>query len=119
MKFYAENGHLQPTTLFASFNIDELCITFSHQEAIIALEHFLHDYASDHLINDMNIDTIIQLVRLVLENQYFIHNYKLYRQTTGNASGSMLTIPLVYIYIFYWQKNLMDPFINKNELFGR
>ncbi len=74
---------------------------------------------SEHLIDGMTIDTIIRLVRLVLENQYFIHNYKLYRQIAGSASGSMLTIPLVYIYLFYWQRNLMDPFINKNELFGR
>jgi hypothetical protein len=75
MKFYAETGHLHPTTLFASFNIDELCITFSHRQTIIALEHFLHDYSSDYLIDGMTIDTVIQLVRLVMENQYFIHNY--------------------------------------------
>ena len=120
MEFYVKCGHLQPTTLFASFNIDELCLTFSHQRVIIALEHFLHDYVpEDHLIDGMTIETVVQLVRLVLENQFFIHNYKLYRQIAGSASGSLLTIPLVYIYLFYWQPNLLNIFVNKNEIFGR
>jgi hypothetical protein len=119
MEFYVKSGHLHPTTLFASFNIDELCITFSHQQVIIALEHFLNDYVPDRLIDGMTIDTIIQLVRLVLENQFFIHHYKLYRQIAGSASGSSLTIPLVYIYLFYWQPNLLNIFINENEVFGR
>ncbi|CAF4791758.1 unnamed protein product, partial [Rotaria sp. Silwood2] len=57
-----------------------------------------------------------QLVRLVLEEQYFIYNYKLYRQTAGSASGSSLTIPLVYIYLYYWRQHLLQDLINKNEL---
>ncbi|CAF4893741.1 unnamed protein product, partial [Rotaria sp. Silwood2] len=60
-----------------------------------------------------------QLVRLVLEEQYFIYNYKLYRQTAGSASGSSLTIPLVYIYLYYWRQHLLQDLINKNELIIR
>ncbi|CAF5132339.1 unnamed protein product, partial [Rotaria sp. Silwood1] len=37
----------------------------------------------------------------------------------GSASGSSLTIPLVYIYLFYWQPDLLEDLINKNELFFR
>ncbi|CAF1418077.1 unnamed protein product [Adineta steineri] len=119
MELYAKSGHLLPTTLFASFNIRELCLTFSHQQVIIALERFLNDYASDYLVHGMTIDTIIQLVRLVLHNQFFIYRFKLYRQIAGGASGSALTIPLVYIYLFYWRQDLLSNFINKNEIFGR
>ncbi|CAF4205173.1 unnamed protein product, partial [Rotaria sordida] len=67
----------------------------------------------------IKIATILQLVRLVLDEQYFIYNYNFYRQTTGSASGSSLTIPLVYIYLFYWQPDLLEDLINKNELFFR
>jgi hypothetical protein len=62
----------------------------------------------------MTINTIIQLVRLVLDQQYFIYSYKLYRENGGGASGSSLTIPVVYICIFYWQQNLMND--NNNEI---
>ncbi|CAF1330250.1 unnamed protein product, partial [Rotaria sordida] len=92
-----KSGQLRPTTLFASFNIDNLCLNFSYQQVMNALEHFLNSYiSSDHSIQGMTISTILQLVRLVLDEQYFIYNYKLYRKTAGSASGPLLTIPLVY-----------------------
>ena len=120
MEFYEKTGQFQSTTLFASFNIDNLCLMFSHQQVIHALQRFLHHYTlpNGH-IQDMTIDTILQLVRLVLDNQYFVYNYKLYKQTQGGASGSLLTIPLVYIYLFYWQQDLLGDLINNNELFFR
>ena len=120
MEVYQKTGQLQPTTLFATFNMDNLCVTFSHQQVMKALEHFLRQCTlpNDH-IQDMTIETILQLVRLVLDNQYFVYNYKLYKQTQGSASGSLLTIPLVYIYLFYWQQHLLGDLINNNELFSR
>ncbi|CAF3824497.1 unnamed protein product [Rotaria sp. Silwood1] len=118
MEFYQKSDHLLPTTLFVSFNINDLCLNFSHEQALDALEHFFNSYiSSDHSIQGMTISTILQLVRLVLDEQYFIYNYKLYRQTAGSASGSSLTIPLVYIYLFYWQQDILEDLINKNELF--
>ncbi|CAF1494537.1 unnamed protein product [Adineta steineri] len=109
MEFYQKNGQLQPTTLFATFNIDNLCLMFSHEQVIIALERFLnHCLLSDYHIQGMTIDTILQLVRLVLDNQYFVYNYKFYKQTQGGASGSLLTIPFVHIYLFYWQHDLLN-----------
>ncbi|CAF3719517.1 unnamed protein product, partial [Rotaria sp. Silwood1] len=120
MEFYQKSGQLRPTTLFASFNINDLCLNFSHQQVLDALENFLNSsIGSDHSIQGMTITTILQLIRLVLDEQYFIYNYKLYRQTAGSASGSSLTIPLVYIYLFYWQQNLLEDLINKNEVFFR
>ncbi|CAF2979247.1 unnamed protein product [Rotaria socialis] len=119
VEYYSQSGHLQPTTLFASFNIDDLCTRFSHDHAVAALERSLHSYAFDHLIQGMTIDTIVQLVRLVLENQYCVLGKNLYRQRIGGGSGLPLTIPLTYIYLFYWQQDPMNVFINKNELFGR
>ncbi|CAF5112329.1 unnamed protein product, partial [Rotaria sp. Silwood1] len=120
MEFYQKSDHLLPTTLFVSFNINDLCLNFSHEQALDALEHFFNSYiSSDHSIQGMTISTILQLVRLVLDEQYFIYNYKLYRQTAGSASGSSLTIPLVYIYLFYWQQDILEDLINKNELFFR
>ncbi|CAF2825488.1 unnamed protein product [Rotaria sp. Silwood2] len=62
LEFYQKSSQLQPTTSFASFNIDNFCIRFSHQEAINALEPFLSYYVPDHYIQGMIIDKILQLV---------------------------------------------------------
>ncbi|CAF2830114.1 unnamed protein product [Rotaria sp. Silwood2] len=119
LELYQQSKHLQPTTLFASFNIDELCTMFSHQQAIEALKFVLDYHAFDHFIDGITIDTIIQLVRLVLKNQSFIYNDNLYQQIHDGASGSPLTIPLVYIYPIYWRRDLINIFVNKHEAFGR
>ncbi|CAF1273854.1 unnamed protein product, partial [Rotaria sp. Silwood1] len=104
---------------FVSSLKDQLTNRFSHGEAINALENFLNTYIPDHLILGMSFDTILQLVRLVLENQYFVYKCKMYQQIRGSASGSPLTIPLVYIYLFYTDQIIMNDLIDKNELFVR
>ena len=120
MEVYESRDRLKPTTLFASFNIDHLCLTFTHEHVIQALETFMtYNKFNDNQLQGMNISTILNLVRLALNNQYFVYNYKLYQQNTGSASASSLTIPLVYIYIFYWQPNLTKNLIQKHELFFR
>ncbi len=118
---------LQQNTQFITFNINEICTKFSHELAIQALETFLHFHDDElHSVmteNDLTIETIIQLTRLVLQNQFFIYENKLYQQIHGSASGSLLTIPLACIYFFYGQSSILSLihcFINNpNELFGR
>ncbi|CAF3783161.1 unnamed protein product [Rotaria sp. Silwood1] len=85
----------------------------------VCISYLFNLYPVNHSIQGVTITSILELVRLVLDEQYFIYNYKLYRQTAGSASDSSLTIPLVYIYLFYWQPDLLEDLINKNELFFR
>ncbi|CAF3277688.1 unnamed protein product [Rotaria sp. Silwood2] len=120
-ELYSKNQYLQSTTLFITFNIHEMCTKFSHEVMIKALEHFLLTYATQEKMEGLAIETILQLVRLVLDNQYFIYRNKLYQQTKGNASGCRLTIPLTCIYLCYTQPTLMSALIDQNhiELFGK
>ena len=120
---YTKHGYLRTTTYFITFNIINICTKFSHEKAIKALEHFLHIYGSElHTVTEgLSKETIIQLVRFILKNQFFIYENKLYQQTHGNASGSLLTIPLACIYLFFGESSLSIQTImkNKQELFGR
>lgn len=121
---YVKNGYLQETTHFVTFNINNICTTFHHEMAINALESFLHIHRSEleTIAEGLSNETIIQLVRLVLQNQFFIHENKLYRQIYGGASGSLLTIPLACIYLFYGQSLAMINIIKNDDnklLFGR
>lgn len=119
LKTYQKNRCLHYHTRFASFSINELCQTFSHDAVLVALEKFLHDYASESLFDGMTIKTIIDLVQLVLNNQYFLYQKRLYRQMAGGASGYTLTIPLAYIYLFDRHRSFFDSLKNDEEIFVR
>ncbi|CAF2935437.1 unnamed protein product [Rotaria sp. Silwood2] len=121
-ELYSRNNALQSTTLFVTFNIHELCTKFSHDIMFKALEHLLLTYGTEETMDGLTIETILQLVRLVLGNQFFVYQNRLYQQTIGNGSGCPLTIPLTYIYLCYCQPAWMSVLMaqkQQNELFGR
>jgi len=121
IEMYANKGLLLPTTLFATFHINDLCTIVSHEEIIQALERFLNEYykPSDQDIQGTTIHTIIKLIHIILQNQIFIFKTKIYRQIKGGTISSPLTILLMNIYMFYWQEDLVKILVNKNEIFGR
>ena len=123
LELYAQRGLLLSTTLLVTFTLDDVSTVFPHRETLQALEHFLNTYASsdeEFQQQGMTIETILRLTRLVLENQFFVYNNKLYRQTAGGASGSPLTMPLAYIYLNRCQKALTTAWIdNTQEIFAR
>ena len=86
---------------------------------IETLEHFLNIYLPKRQIQGITIETILELVGLVLRNQIFFYHNSIYQQIKGCAFGSPLTSLLVDICMFYWQQNLVNKLMEKNELFGR
>ena len=114
---------LLSTTRFVSFNISEVSMKLLHELMIKALEHFLVNYGiQEQMEDDLSIDTIVRLVRVVLANQFFIYRNKLYQQTTGILSNCPLNIPLTWIYMCYIQPAWISVLSNQkeqNELFGR
>ena len=119
LELYKQKGLLKPTTHFATLHIDHLHTMFPHKETIQALEHFLHDHGFNGHIQGLTINTIVQLVRLILRNQYFIYDNRLFQQMKGGGPGAPLTALLADIYMLYWQQNLVSILNEKNELFGR
>lgn len=118
---YVDNVGLQSTTRFVTFDIDEICAHFSHELTLKALEYFLVKFSQIHALDGLLIKTIIDLVRLVLMNQYFVYRNKLYQQIYGSPLGNPLTIPLACMYFFYTQATWLTVMMSqeKNELFGR
>ena len=76
---YTTSDHLRPTTLFATFNIHHVSKRFPHQEIIQALQRFLDAHRSEQLTDGLNHATIVELVRLVLQNQFFVYQNQLFR----------------------------------------
>ena len=116
---YVKRGYLQPTTLFVTMHIHDLCTTLPHHLILEKLQEFLHTYAENRQIEGTSTATIVRLVQLILENQFCVYENKLYQQTAGCSVHSSLIIALVDIYLFYLQHNLVSILTKKKELFGR
>ncbi|CAF1344572.1 unnamed protein product [Adineta steineri] len=104
---YEVEGNLQSKTFFVTIQIHDLRTTLSHDLMIEALQHFFQHYARSILTSGIPTITVIQLIRLILENQFCMYENKLYRQTVGSSIDSPLITALIDIYLFYWQYDLI------------
>ena len=116
---YAERHLLKPTTLFATFHVNDVCTLLPHEETTELLDRFLNENTSNGHVQGLSIPTIIELVRVVLKNQVFLFRKRVYRQIKGGIANSPLTTLLANIYMYYWQAELVKSFVDKNEVFGR
>ena len=105
--------------MFATFYVDNLYTTFLHEETLELLERFLSQYVADRQIQGIPIDSIMELVTVFLQNQYFIYKNKVYRQIKGSGSESPLSLLLANISMFYRQQDLVNHLLSKSEIFGR
>jgi hypothetical protein len=119
LELYAEKHLLQPTTLFATFYVNDLCTLLPHEETIVLLERFLNENLPDGHIQGVSIETIIELVRSVMKHQVFLFRKRMYRQIKGGTANTPLTDLLANIYMFYWQADLAKRLLDNNEVFGR
>ena len=119
MELYAEKQLLKPTTLFATFHVNDLCSILPHEKIIEMLERFLNENLSSGHIQGLTMCTIIELVRLVLKNQMFLFQKRVYRPVKGGTVNSPLTTLLANIYMFYWQADLAKVLLDKDVVFGR
>jgi hypothetical protein len=87
--------------------------------ALDALGRFLTQHSTDGKINHMTIDTIMKMVRLVLNTNCFVFQNKYYQQIRGGAMGSPLTMTLANIYMLKWEQPLIEHQNSYKELYGR
>jgi len=88
------------------------------EESLNVLCEFLieHGYKK---VNNIPIDTIRQLGRLVLQENAFVYDGKFYKQIIGGAMGSPFTLTLANIFMWKWQKPLVLHQQTSNEIYGR
>ncbi|CAF3388221.1 unnamed protein product [Rotaria sp. Silwood2] len=77
-------------------------------EAIFALQKFVYKHAENSRINEMTIDTITRLARLVLDTNRFVYEDKYYQQIRGGTMGSPFTMTLANIYMLEWEQSLIE-----------
>ena len=119
MEAYRDRGQLKASTLFVTFDVTDLYTMIPRIGSLLALERFLSLYSSNGRIHEMTIDTLMKMARLVLDTNAFAFENKFYKQIRGGAMGSAFTMTLANIYMFEWEKKLVQHQQSQNELYGR
>ena len=91
LRKYADDGHLKPTTLFCTFDINNLYTMLPQQQSLDILVEFLQNFNIPH-VQGIDIATIRELARIVIEENVFVYRNKYYRQIIGSAMGSPFTL---------------------------
>ncbi|CAF1648303.1 unnamed protein product [Rotaria magnacalcarata] len=98
--------------------ITELSKYNKKEEALDSLMTFLHVHGY-RKVKGISIDTIKKLASIILKDNVFAYGKKNYKQTTGGAMGSSLTLTLANIFMSKWQKNLVEEQTKTDEFYGR
>ncbi|CAF1289540.1 unnamed protein product [Rotaria sordida] len=88
------------------------------EQALNSLMTFLHVHGY-RKVKGINLDTIRKLASIVLQENVFAYGKKIYKQTTGGAMGSSFTLTLANIFMWEWQKKIIDEQTVTGEFYGR
>ncbi|CAF3270828.1 unnamed protein product [Rotaria sp. Silwood2] len=116
---YVADGHLKPTTLLITFDVENLYTMIPRQGALEALMQFLERHLRNRKIGTLHIDDIMRMARLVLDTNVFAYENKYYRQIRGGAMGSAFTQTLANIYMLDWEQKLIEYQQADKEIYGR
>ncbi|CAM4973834.1 unnamed protein product [Rotaria socialis] len=115
---YNKKGLLKPTILFCTFDIRNLYTMLPQEESLDILMAFLHAHGY-RKVKGISIDTIKKLASIILKENVFAYGKKIYKQTTGGAMGSSLTLTIANIFMSNWQKNIVEEQTKAGEFYGR
>jgi hypothetical protein len=119
IQLYAHKGCLQSDTLFVNLHIHNLSTNIPYENLYTSLQRFLIENKCDDKLEGLTMTTVLQLVRLCLEQRYLLYERKIYQQIKGGAINSPLNMLLANIFLYYWQQNLVKTLKDNNEIFGR
>jgi hypothetical protein len=87
-------------------------------EALDILVEFLRVHGYEK-VKGIDLDTIRILASIVLKENVFVYDKKIYRQTIGGAMGSSFTLTLANIFMWKWQQKFIHEQKESGEFFGR
>ncbi|CAF4535104.1 unnamed protein product [Rotaria sp. Silwood2] len=115
---YQEEGLLQPSTIFCTFDITDLYTMLPQQESLDILVNFLRHFGFEQVAG-IPLDVIRKLAHIVLTENVFVYNKKYYRQILGGAMGSPFTLTLANIFMWNWEKEFANKLNSSREIYGR
>lgn len=120
LNHYASNEkRLQPTTLFCTLQISNYYALDTHKNMLDTISYFLEYNLRSDRLEHLTIQTVKNLIYLFLYNNFFSHDDKIYTYVKGSPNTVPLTDLLSNMYLFVWQKDLLERLKEHHELFGR
>ena len=119
MQYTDRDRRLLPTTLFVTINMTNFDYVTSHATMLMTLDGFLNDSMCTPAIDNISAKRIVELTSLVLSHNRFYYNHKIYRFTRGGPTSSPFMQLLSTIYVFQWQRLLLNEPLIRCELYGR
>ncbi|CAF4287103.1 unnamed protein product, partial [Rotaria sordida] len=110
---------LLPKTYFATFKIHDLYTKISHSALLEALNIFLMNPLVNGQHQKLSSDAIQELTAIVLRNNVFSYNGKIYRFIKGGPLNLPLIELLCHIYMHHWQYSLVTHICLKDAFYGR
>lgn len=117
--YVSQERRLRPTTLFCSIKITNFSTLDTHKNMIETVGNFLEDYFDKKEFEKLTIPTMKRLLEIFLFNNTFCYKEQLYTFTKGSPTTMPLSETLSNIYLFIWQKKILNPVGQDNEFFGR
>ncbi|CAF1257713.1 unnamed protein product [Rotaria sp. Silwood1] len=88
------------------------------EEALNILIEFLHVHGYNK-VKCIPLEAIRKLASIVLKENVFVYDKKIYRQVLGGAMGSSFTLTLANIFMWKWEKEFVRRQDMTGEFYGR
>lgn len=104
----------------ASRDVTALYPSIPLQKGLDMVSEIIVEYNSKYNLG-LKTDLIIELLRLVLNNNYFTYNDVMYLQTDGAPMGSAVSVIFAVIYMYALERNIVTEYKDKGLLlyYGR
>ncbi len=120
LNHYVHTEHrLTPTTTFCTLKITNFYALDEHEAMINRVIDFLQYHLASDVLHRVKIQTIKNLLQLVLFNNHFSYGDKIYTLLKGCPNTMLLSDTLANIYLFQWQRLIINHIERNKELFGR
>ena len=98
------HGPFGPDTLIVTIDVVGLYTNIPHSDMMLALRHFLD---STHLANAPPTETIVQVVRHVVENNFFTFEGNVYHQVHGTAMGTPVAPSIANLFMGWLEGKML------------
>ena len=111
-------SELTAETVFCTIDVSDLYTMIPQTEDVLFLKKML-DYLGLKQVGGLRVETIIRLVRFMMQNNYFSYNGKFYHQIRGGAMGSPLTLTIANCYMYFYQQDIVGQVQDYGGFFHR
>jgi hypothetical protein len=96
-------SHLTPATSFITMDITDLYTMIPQEEGVTAIKRLM-EASNLKQIDGVKKEIILTLARFVMVNNYFYLDGSYYKQITGGAMGSPLTLTIANAYMYFVER---------------